>query len=172
MLFQGEEFATRTPFLYFCDFEGELATAVREGRRREFSCFGRFSDPAARAQIPDPNADETFHASKLNWGETALDGHRAALEHHRRLIAIRKRDIVPHIAGRAHSATFETLGAAGLAVDWVLGDGARLHLRANFGDAPLEGVARPAGIVLHGEGDPAQGNGLGPWSGIWSLEPA
>jgi hypothetical protein len=33
-------------------------------------------------------------------------------------------------------------------------------------------VARPAGIVLHGEGEAAQGNVLGPWSGIWSLEPA
>jgi hypothetical protein len=57
-------------------------------------------------------------------------------------------------------------------VDWVLGDGARLHLRANFGAARLEGVPRPAGIVLHGEGEPAVDNALAPWSGIWTLEPA
>jgi maltooligosyltrehalose trehalohydrolase len=179
MLFQGEEFASRTPFLYFCDFHGDLAKAVREGRRKEFASFARFSDPAARERIPDPNADETFHASKIHWGEATLAGPLAALEHHRLLLSIRKRDIVPHIPGRSHAGTFEavgltgeTLGQTGLAVDWVLGDGARLHLRANFGEGRLEGVARPAGIVLHGEGAPAEGNTLGPWSGIWTLEPA
>jgi maltooligosyltrehalose trehalohydrolase len=172
MIYQGEEFATKAPFLFFCDFEGELAKAVREGRRREFSSFARFSDPAARERIPDPNADETFHASKLNWGESTLGEHRAALEQHRALLAIRKRDIVPHIPGRAHAGAFQVIGETGLAVDWILGDGARLHMRANFGDMPLEGVARPPGIVLHGEGEPAQGNVLGPWSGIWSVEPA
>jgi maltooligosyltrehalose trehalohydrolase len=190
MLFQGEEFASRSPFLYFCDFHGDLARAVREGRRKEFAAFARFSDPAARESIPDPNADETFHASKVNWGEAALAAHRAALDHHRALLAIRRRDIVPHIAGPAHAGTFAPIGETGLAVDWVLGDGARLHLRANFGAARLEGVPRPAGIVLHGEGGPpgspawggppgspawggpAEGNTLGPWSGIWTLEPA
>ncbi len=69
LLFMGEEFAASTPFLYFCDFAGELADAVREGRRREFSAFARFRDPAARERIPDPGAEETFAASKLKWEE-------------------------------------------------------------------------------------------------------
>jgi maltooligosyltrehalose trehalohydrolase len=199
MLFQGEEFAARTPFLYFCDFQGELAKAVREGRRKEFASFERFRDPAARERIPDPNAEETFLASRIQWDDATRAVHADALEHHRLLLAIRQRNIVPHIAGRSHAGTFEALGPAGVAVDWVLGDGARLHLRANFGAVRLEGVARPAGIVLHGEngppgspawggppgspawggppgspawGGPAEGNALGPWSGIWTLEPA
>jgi maltooligosyltrehalose trehalohydrolase len=172
MLFQGEEFGSRAPFLYFCDFHGDLARAVRDGRRNEFAAFAGFGDPAARERIPDPNADETFHASKIHWGEATLAEHLAALEHHRALLAIRKRDIVAHVPGGAHAATFGAIGERGLAVDWVLGDGARLHLRANFGPGSLEGVARPAGIVLHGEGEPAEGNALGPWSGIWTLEPA
>jgi maltooligosyltrehalose trehalohydrolase len=172
MLFQGEEFDATTPFLYFCDFHGDLATAVREGRRKEFAAFARFGDPQSRSRIPDPNADETFLASKLDWGEATLADPLAALEHHRLLLSIRKRNIVAHIPGRAHGGTFATIGERGLAVDWVLGDGARLHLRANFGDERLDGVARPAGIVLHGEGEPAEGNTLGPWSGIWTLEPA
>jgi maltooligosyltrehalose trehalohydrolase len=46
LVFMGDEFAARTPFLYFCDFEGELGRAVREGRRREFASFARFGDEA------------------------------------------------------------------------------------------------------------------------------
>ncbi|MGC8073566.1 malto-oligosyltrehalose trehalohydrolase, partial [Salmonella enterica] len=42
MLFMGEECAAREPFLYFTDHQGELADAVREGRRKEFGEFGRF----------------------------------------------------------------------------------------------------------------------------------
>ncbi|RYG63013.1 4-alpha-glucanotransferase, partial [bacterium] len=48
MLFMGEEWATRRPFLYFCDFEEPLASAVRDGRRREFAHFSAFQDEAAR----------------------------------------------------------------------------------------------------------------------------
>ena len=57
MLFMGEEFAARTPFLYFCDFGPELADAVPQGRREEFGRFAAFADEAARERIPDPNAE-------------------------------------------------------------------------------------------------------------------
>ena len=59
----GEEDASRTPFLFFTDHHGELADAVREGRRSEFASFPAFADPARREQIPDPNAPATFAAS-------------------------------------------------------------------------------------------------------------
>ena len=62
MLFMGEEFAASTPFLYFCDFGPELAAAVAAGRRREFQRFAAFTDEAAIARIPDPNAAATFEA--------------------------------------------------------------------------------------------------------------
>ena len=65
MLFMGEEFGTQTPFLFFCDFEKDLAAAVTAGRRNEFARFTRFNDPAARKGIPDPNAESTFEASRL-----------------------------------------------------------------------------------------------------------
>ena len=55
LLFMGEEFGAQTPFLFFCDFEEDLAAAVTDGRRNEFARFARFSDPAAREGIPDPN---------------------------------------------------------------------------------------------------------------------
>ncbi|MGE5094084.1 MAG: malto-oligosyltrehalose trehalohydrolase, partial [Betaproteobacteria bacterium] len=56
LIFMGEEFGSRTPFLFFCDFHGELERAVREGRRKEFASFERFRDARARERIPDPGA--------------------------------------------------------------------------------------------------------------------
>ena len=60
LLFMGEEFAASSPFLFFCDFTGDLAEAVTEGRRREFGRFERFRDPASQQLIPDPNKPSTF----------------------------------------------------------------------------------------------------------------
>ncbi len=59
MLFMGEEFGAATPFLYFCDFDGELAAAVRDGRRREFAQFARFAD--ARARDRDTGSERSRH---------------------------------------------------------------------------------------------------------------
>jgi maltooligosyltrehalose trehalohydrolase len=85
MVFQGEEWAASTPFLYFTGHqEPELARAVSEGRKREFAAFGW--DPA---KIPDPQARETFMSSKLDWTELDREPHRTILEWHRDLIRLR-----------------------------------------------------------------------------------
>jgi maltooligosyltrehalose trehalohydrolase len=85
MLFQGEEWAASTPFLYFTGHEEpELARAVSEGRRREFAAFGW--NPA---EIPDPQALESFMRSKLDWTELAREPHRTILAWHRDLIRLR-----------------------------------------------------------------------------------
>ena len=172
MLFMGDEFGASTPFLYFCDFHGALANAVREGRRKEFAAFARFADAKARAAIPDPNARATFEASKLQWDELTEPAHAAALARHRELLATRAAQIVPRLAGPAHRATHAAIGAGGVAVDWTLGDGARLHLRANFSAAPEPRIARAPGAILHVEGGAREAEGLPPWGGIWTLESA
>ena len=59
MLFMGEEWAASTPFPFFCDFGGDLAEAVRTGRREEFARFPEFQDPEKRERIPDPEAEST-----------------------------------------------------------------------------------------------------------------
>jgi maltooligosyltrehalose trehalohydrolase len=171
MLFMGEEFDARTPFLYFCDFHGELAQAVREGRRKEFAAFSRFADPAKRAQIPDPNDAATFAASRLPWEKISEPRNAQCLRRYRELLAIRRGRIVPHLAGSEHGARFEALEPTGVAVDWTLGDGSRLHLRANYGAAPLA-APYPPGAVLHVEGAYDESQGLSPWSGIWTLQAA
>ena len=167
MLFMGEEYGDTAPFLYFCDFHGDLAHAVREGRRREFAAFPEFADERAREAILDPNAEGTFLDSKLDWSRAARPEGERVLAHHRELIALRAREIVPRIAKGARGR-FDLAGPAGLNVDWDLGEGSRLHLRANFGDAALA-AGTPAGRSIHVEGEFASGE-LGAWSALWTLE--
>jgi maltooligosyltrehalose trehalohydrolase len=94
MLFMGEEFAATTPFLFFCDFGGELRDAVTEGRRREFRRFARFADSATQAAIPDPNAPASFAASKLDW-KSLGDAERADwLNYYRGLLRLRREPTV------------------------------------------------------------------------------
>jgi maltooligosyltrehalose trehalohydrolase len=62
MLFMGEEYGERAPFQFFTDhIDEEIATATREGRRREFSAFADFS----AEEVPDPQDPATFERSKL-----------------------------------------------------------------------------------------------------------
>ncbi len=87
MLFQGEEWAASTPFLYFTDHQDhELGQAVSRGRREEFAAFGW--DPE---RVPDPQDVASFERSKLNWSELDQPGHRRVLDWHRELIALRGR---------------------------------------------------------------------------------
>ena len=143
MLFMGEEYAAATPFLFFCDFGAELAAAVREGRRAEFARFAAFGDPAARGRIPDPGALATFEASKLRWEERRLTPHAERLALVRELIGLRRKHIVPRLAG-TRSGHPEIVDGV-LCVTWTMGDGAVLRLLAHFGSAtaafpsPLEG---------------------------------
>jgi maltooligosyltrehalose trehalohydrolase len=61
MLFQGEDYGERAPFRFFSDhIDPEIATATREGRRREFAAFAAFGE-----QVPDPQDPATFEISKL-----------------------------------------------------------------------------------------------------------
>jgi maltooligosyltrehalose trehalohydrolase len=86
MLFQGEEWAASSPFLYFTDHpDPELGKAVSEGRKGEFAAFGW--DPA---EIPDPQDPKTFEASKLDWDERKTGLHEELLGWHRELIRFRK----------------------------------------------------------------------------------
>src|SRR5260370_13452797 len=80
LLFMGEEWASASPFAFFCDFEPGLADAVREGRRREFARFPEFRDPEARRHIPDPTAASTFAMSRLDWSELQQPPHAQWLQ--------------------------------------------------------------------------------------------
>lgn len=170
MLFMGQEWGAAEPFLYFCDFHDELADAVRDGRRSEFSQFAAFHDEAKRRSIPDPNDPETFQRSKLNWDALAEEDRRATLAFHSELIALRQREIVPRLAGlERNTASARRVGDRGLIVSWTLADNARLHLAANLSSAPLELGDSPAGRVLYRTPNARPETGA-PWSVAWFLE--
>jgi maltooligosyltrehalose trehalohydrolase len=138
LLFMGEEFAAATPFLYFCDFAGELAQAVRDGRRAEFRRFAHFSDPEAAKRLPDPNSPETFARSKLDWDSLRHGEHAARLALYRELLRLRHEVLVPRLKGLAgDAAAFRAIGETGFHVSWQLADGSRLRMVANLGARPL-----------------------------------
>jgi maltooligosyltrehalose trehalohydrolase len=86
MLFQGEEFAATTPFLYFAQHEDSvMAHAVSEGRRREHAHEGDLKS------IPDPDAESSFLNSKLKWEESSEGHHAQMLEWYRSLIELRRK---------------------------------------------------------------------------------
>jgi 1,4-alpha-glucan branching enzyme/maltooligosyltrehalose trehalohydrolase len=137
MLFMGEEWASARPFQFFCDFAPPLDEAVRQGRRREFAQFAEFRDAAARESIPDPTAEESFAASRLDWADRDEPAHRRWLDRYRRLLELRSRLIVPRLAGMPPGGSQASIGPAAMRVDWRLGDGSALRLLANFAEVPV-----------------------------------
>ena len=171
MLFMGEEWASARPFPFFCDFEEELAEAVRQGRRAEFARFPEFQDPAVRDRIPDPTGMETYLSAKLDWDVRGQPPHAAWLDWYKRALAVRRAEIVPRLKGApGGAASYDVIGRTGLRVDWTLGDGSRLHLRANLSDTHVPGLPDAPGRVLWTEGDGVRDGALAPWSVVWSIE--
>lgn len=168
LLFMGEEWGETRPFAFFTDFHGDLADAVREGRRKEFGKFAAFRDEASRAAIPDPNAPATFEASKIDWQHAGTEEGRAWLAFYRELIAKRRSMIVPHLEGAAaHCGEIVAADDGLIAVDWRL-TGATLRMRANLGSTPRT-CEMPAGRILHATPEAAieefsSGAGLPPLS--------
>jgi maltooligosyltrehalose trehalohydrolase len=175
LLFMGEEFGARTPFLFFCDFEKDLAVAVTEGRRDEFARFARFADPAVRERIPDPNAVSTFKSSRLDWAAANRTDGQAWLHFYKHLLDLRQRHIVPRLADACRiQAKYERTQDSGLKVRWDFPDAARLTLLANLGPNILSNVALPESLMIYSSENIAEeekGKTTFPaWSVMWSLK--
>ncbi len=75
MLWMGEEFAASAPFLYFADHEEEeMRRLVSEGRKRDFAAFGW-----DETEVPDPETEDTFQRSKMDWAEVHQGKHAEML---------------------------------------------------------------------------------------------
>lgn len=174
MLFQGEEWGSRTPFLFFCDFGEDLHEAVREGRRAEFESFPEFRDPAARARIPDPMDPVTARRSRLNWGELDDPDHADRLAFTKALLAVRQREIIPRL-GRIQGgqARAEVAPDGSIAARWPLDDGTRLSLVCNLSEREVSNVMLPHGrnIWTHNTAEAPVG-ALNPWTVVWAIENA
>jgi maltooligosyltrehalose trehalohydrolase len=96
LLFMGEEWAEKHPFLYFVSHtDPHLAEAVRKGRKEEFKSFQNSTEP------PDPMAEETFEQSRLQWDLKNKQSHRVIFEFYKVLISIRKQFLPLNVFKRA-----------------------------------------------------------------------
>src|SRR5207244_3709448 len=145
MLFMGEEWGSKAPFPFFCDFGGDLADAVRKGRRAEYAwAYAEFGD-----EVPDALDPSTRDSAVLNWNERDVPAARKRLTLVRDLLKVRRREIVPRLAGTA----FGEAHAANrlLTVHWRMGDGATLRLLANLSDQAISHApGLPAGTLIWG----------------------
>ena len=82
MLFMGEEYGETNPFLFFCEFsDPNLIEGVRRGRKRDYGL---------RGEVPDPQAEETFRASRLSWNWQNVPARKRMRDLYRELILLRK----------------------------------------------------------------------------------
>jgi len=95
MLFQGQEFAASSPFLYFADHKEDLAEAVSNGRKDFMTQFPSVDTK----ELALPNAMATFERSKLDLSER--EKNKDAVEFHRQLLDLRHELGAPQIVDGA-----------------------------------------------------------------------
>ncbi|WP_416363392.1 malto-oligosyltrehalose trehalohydrolase [Pseudomonas sp. NFX183] len=161
LLFMGDEVNAEEPFLFFTDHHGELAEAVREGRRNEFADFAAFKDPQRREHIPDPNALPTFVQSAPAFTENQH------AQFYRQLLSLRHQRIVPHLPGSVALGA-QVLGQGAVSARWRLGNGSVLQIDLNLGAEPLD---HPAPPHLLFETPASEGAHLAPFSARVALSP-
>jgi maltooligosyltrehalose trehalohydrolase len=136
MLFMGEEWGSKAPFPFFCDFQGDLAEAVRQGRRKEFAgAYAKYGD-----EVPDPLDESTFQSAVLDWESRNDATASRRLKLVQDLLAIRRREIIPRLAGAAFGKADATDDGL-LTAQWRMADGITLSLLANLSDRD---IPRPA----------------------------
>jgi maltooligosyltrehalose trehalohydrolase len=92
LLFQGQEFNSSAPFLYFADHKKELRESIRAGRREFLAQFDSLKDPSVMEQLPSPTHRQQFERCKLDQSER--DAHPEARLLYEDLIALRRGDDV------------------------------------------------------------------------------
>ena len=90
MLFQGQEFAASSPFLYFADHHAQLAEDVWKGRREFLSQFPSLADADVARLLPKPHDASTFERSKLDPRER--ERHAQAVLLHADLLRLRREE--------------------------------------------------------------------------------
>lgn len=168
LLFMGEEWGSRQPFPFFCDFAPDLAEQVRDGRQKEFSSFPTFSSP-------DPTIAATFLSAKLDWPTLSTAEGIGWYDYYRRLLKLRQQEIIPRLNALQPGKNFWQIpGKTGLTIRWPLKTGETLLLFANLGSFPCAETILPD-FPLFFTSQPLSdtcATELPPWSVFWFLAPA
>jgi maltooligosyltrehalose trehalohydrolase len=145
LMFMGDAWAAHEPFPFFCDFKGELAQAVRQGRKAEFAEAYR-DHPQ---DVPDALEAATRERATLDWTAQHRSPHQEHLTLVRQLLHKRRDAIVPLlplIGANAGAAQFDD---GHLRARWRLRDGRTFSLSANLSDQEL--VSPPGdGVMIWG----------------------
>jgi maltooligosyltrehalose trehalohydrolase len=169
MLFQGQEFSSSAPFLYFADHKADLAEAVGRGRVEFLAQFPSLTDDRVVRELAPPDSDATFQCCKLDLRERIRHAEAYAL--HTDLLALRRHDPVLAHAGmrRPEGAV---LGAAAFLLRYIDAErGDRLlivNLGADLDFSPArEPLLAPAidtrwRLVWHSEAPAYGGQGVAP----------
>ncbi len=157
LMFMGDEWGSRQPFPFFCDFADDLASAIRDGRSREFSAHFSSGD----ADIPDPFDPATCRSAILDWDNAARAHGLAHQQMVRDLLTVRREHIAPRLRG-ARFGNVEAHDEFGLNCTFHLQGGLRLRLLSNLSDHSLQAYypATTASPLWDG----ATHDGVVPWS--------
>ena len=148
LVFMGEEWGAAERFPFFCDFKGELAEAVRQGRREEFAeAYAELG-----TEVPDPLSEETLRSAALDWTALAKPLHHERLDLVRRLLAVRQASIVPLLPALVPGASQASMRDGLLDVRWPLRDGRALSLTANLSEQAVPVPAAAGDAIWGGEG--------------------
>lgn len=86
MLFMGEEYGEDNPFFFFVSYkEEEHIKGIQEGRKKEFEAFLQEGE-----MFPDPQSEETYIKSRLDWGKREQGKYKELLDWHKTLITFRR----------------------------------------------------------------------------------
>ena len=131
LMFMGDEWGAREPFPFFCDFKGDLADAVRNGRRKEFAeAYARHND-----EVPDPlsEADRATREARLG-GDRASPNIAARLDLVQRLLAARKTFVIPRLPQLQPGPGHAEFANGVLTAQWTFASGETLSMLANLSE--------------------------------------
>ncbi|PIO96635.1 malto-oligosyltrehalose trehalohydrolase [Pleomorphomonas carboxyditropha] len=158
MLFQGEEWAARSPFPFFSDLAPTFATAVRDGRIATFA-----TDPD---DLLDPFDPATFAAARLDWSEHRQSRHARMLDWYRAILRVRRREVAPLCAGIRTGGDWRVDDGV-IRITWA-GAKKDLMLTLNLSPRPAPLPAPLKGRAIWREGRIADGR-CPPWFVAWSV---
>jgi maltooligosyltrehalose trehalohydrolase len=157
LLFQGQEFAASTPFLYFADFQNDLGRSVRQGRRSFLAQFPSLESEDMQARLGNPADPETFRRSQLDNSER--ERHTEAYALHHDLLALRRDDLV--LGCRPCRAEGAVISENAWLLRYTAMMGQDRLLIVNLGaDLPLAPIAEPLLAPVARQG----------WRLLWSSE--
>ncbi len=158
MLFQGQEFAASSPFLYFADHNQELSRLIAEGRGKFLAQFPRLASAKSQQALANPADPRTFERCKLDFADRERNAGIYAM--HRDLLQLRGTDSAFR-AQRPRGVDGAVLGPKAFVLRYFTDDGADRLLVVNFGqDLHLDPAPEPLlGPPIHSE-----------WRVVWSSD--